>query len=69
MKKLISLTLIVVMCLALLTACGGSKQMTVEKDTLIMATNAEFPPMSSLRTTKWWVSTWRLPRPLLRSWV
>jgi len=45
MKKFFAIALSLVMVLGLLTACGGgSKQMTVEEGTLIMATNAEFPP-------------------------
>ena len=42
MKKFFALSLALIMVLSL-AACG-SKGMTVEKDTLIMATNAEFPP-------------------------
>lgn len=44
MKKKFALLLTVVLCLGLLAGCGGSKQNTVEEGTLIMATNAEFPP-------------------------
>ena len=44
MKKFFAIALSLVMVLGLLTSCGGSKQMTVEEGTLIMATNAEFPP-------------------------
>jgi len=45
MKKFFALALSLVMVLGLLTACGGgSSKMTVEDGTLIMATNAEFPP-------------------------
>jgi len=45
MKKFFAIALSLVMVLGLLTACGGgSKQMTVEEGTLIMGTNAEFPP-------------------------
>ena len=52
MKKLISLALVIILCMAMLTSCGGSKQMTVEKDTLIMATNAEFPPYEYIENNK-----------------
>ena len=45
MKKFFAIALSLVMTLGLLTACGGgSSKMTVEDGTLIMATNAEFPP-------------------------
>lgn len=50
MKKYLALVLCLVMCLALLTACGSSKKAddgalkTIESGKLIMATNAQFPP-------------------------
>ena len=42
MKKVLALIMALAMTLCLLTGCGS--KMTVEDDTLIMATNAEFPP-------------------------
>ena len=39
MKKFISIVLVAIMALSLFTACGGAKD-----DTLVMATNAAFPP-------------------------
>ena len=47
MKKLLSLTLALIMVLGLFAACGGSGSnglKTVEKGKLIMSTNAAFPP-------------------------
>ena len=43
MKKLFAMLLAVVMVLSL-ASCGQKKGMTIEEGTLIMATNAEFPP-------------------------
>ena len=43
MKKLFALLLAAVMVLSL-AACGAKKGITVEEGTLVMATNAEFPP-------------------------
>lgn len=42
MKKALALVMALAMTVCLLAGCGS--KMTVEKDTLIMATNAEFPP-------------------------
>ena len=46
MKKIIALTLALVLALGLLAGCSasGDKQLTVEEGKLIMATNAAFPP-------------------------
>ncbi|MDR1018411.1 MAG: basic amino acid ABC transporter substrate-binding protein [Lachnospiraceae bacterium] len=44
MKKIISLCLVGAMALTLLVGCGKKKESTSEKKTLVMATNAEFPP-------------------------
>lgn len=42
MKKLLAIVLATVMCVATLTACGSSE--TIQKNALIVGTNAEFPP-------------------------
>ena len=44
MKKIIALTLALVLALGVLAGCSSEKQMTVEKGKLIMGTNAAFPP-------------------------
>lgn len=44
MKKLVSALLIMAMGVTMLTGCGKSSNLTVEKGKLIMGTNAEFPP-------------------------
>lgn len=47
MKKMIAITLALVMCLGLFAACGQQKneeQLTLEAGKLIMSTNAAFPP-------------------------
>ena len=43
MKKLISAVLIAA-CVCSMTACGSKEEKADEKETLVMATNAEFPP-------------------------
>ena len=43
LKRLLAVLLAAV-CALSLAACGGSSEETEEKDTLVMATNAEFPP-------------------------
>ncbi len=43
MKKLMAIVLAAVLCMAALTACGGQSA-TIEENTLIVGTNAEFPP-------------------------
>lgn len=42
MKKILAVLLATVLCVSALTACGSSA--TIEKDVLIVGTNAEFPP-------------------------
>ena len=42
--KVLSVVLALVLCLAALWACGGDEPKTDEKEQLIMATNAAFPP-------------------------
>lgn len=44
MKKILALTVALLLCVTLLTACGSSNGLTVEKGKLHMATNAAFPP-------------------------
>lgn len=44
MKKLLALLMTVVLGMAALTACGEDSSSTIEKDVLIVGTNAEFPP-------------------------
>lgn len=45
MKKILSLALVVALAVTTLCACGSDdKESTSDKKTLIMATNAEFPP-------------------------
>ena len=44
MKKLIALILSALLLLSMAACSGGDKGMTIEKDKLIMSTNAEFPP-------------------------
>lgn len=44
MKKIIALTLALVLALAVLAGCSSEKKLTVEEGKLIMATNAAFPP-------------------------
>ena len=45
MKKTLAIVLCIVMCAALLAACGSSaKPAAVEEKTLIVATNVAFPP-------------------------
>ncbi len=43
MKKIVAFVLTVVLCMSVLTACGGQSS-TLEENTLIVGTNAEFPP-------------------------
>jgi len=42
-KKIIAFVLTAVLCMSVLTACGGQSS-TLEENTLIVGTNAEFPP-------------------------
>ena len=47
MKKLLAVSIIMVLAVTTMVGCGKTKRTskgTVKKDTLIMATNAEFPP-------------------------
>ena len=44
MKKILALTVALLLCVTLFTACGGDSKLTVEKGKLHMATNAAFPP-------------------------
>ena len=43
MKKIVAIVMAAVLCMATLTACGGQSA-TIEENTLIVGTNAEFPP-------------------------
>ncbi len=47
-KKILSIALVGVMALGLMTACGSSSSSSSDSDTLIMATNATFPPYESV---------------------
>jgi ABC-type amino acid transport substrate-binding protein len=49
MKKIVSLALTAVMAFGVLTACGSKSS---SKDTLVMATNATFPPYESVSNDK-----------------
>lgn len=46
MKKILALALAAIMCFSMvaLSSCGGYSGYDMESDTLVMATNAEFPP-------------------------
>lgn len=44
MKKIIALTLALVLALGVLAGCSSEKKLTAEEGKLIMATNAAFPP-------------------------
>lgn len=44
MKKIISLMMILALSVTMLCACGSKEEKVEEKKTLVMATNAEFPP-------------------------
>ena len=44
MKKILALTVALLLCVTLFTACGGGNGLTVEKGKLHMATHATFPP-------------------------
>ncbi len=48
MKKILAMLLAAVMCMACLTACGGDSDASNTTETLIVGTNAEFPPFEYL---------------------
>ena len=65
--KILSVVLALVIVLGCFAACGGDKGET--KTTLVMATNAAFPPTNMLKAANSLVSTLRLLPQLLKSSV